>query len=224
MADETVGGGVSLEPPFFNSNPNQTMATAAACNTLIAANFIASCNGLNKVGGIDGTVYIGYRPDIATLALTAGAITTFTLGAGKKLAKFGGKKEQHEITCDLIPMKGVNMKYKHSAKLYLYPFTQADTIALENLLASKRMFLIYVNLQGQAKALGIDLNPFISTDFDDERGLAPTSEKWTEGINYNADSWSEVVLEGEFWSKPKTYFPAASLATTIAALDAMCYT
>lgn len=199
------------------------MASAASCNQIIAANFIASCNGLTKVGGIDGTVYIGFRPDIATLALTSGAITTLTLTSGKKLAKFGGKKEQHEITSELIPMKGVSQKYKHIAKLFLYPYTQADVVALENLLASKRMFLIYVNLQGQAKALGIDLNPFISTDYDDERGLAPQSEKWMEGLNYNADSWSEVTLEGEFWSKPKTYYPATSLATTIAALEAMCF-
>ena len=200
------------------------MSSSASCNEFLAANFIASCNGLQKVGGVDGTVYIGFRPDIATLTLgTNGEITALTLTGGKYLYKFGGKKEQHEITSDLVPMKGAFPKYKHTAKMFLYPYSAADIQALENLLASKRMFLIYVSLSGQVKALGIDLNPYIGGDFDDERGLAPINEKWVEGINYAADSWSEVTLEGEFWSKPKLYKPDGVLADNIAALDAMVF-
>jgi hypothetical protein len=194
------------------------------CNQLLAANFVASCGGLNKVGGIDGVVYIGFRPDIATLALTAGAITTFTLTSGKKLAKFGGKKEQHEITWESIPQKGVYPKYKHSAKLVLYPELQADVNNLELLISSKRMFVIYVNLYGQVKTLGIDINPYIGGDFDDERGLKCLAAKGMEGVTFDADSWVEVPMEGEFWSAPKAYKPAVALATTIAELDALCFT
>ena len=199
-------------------------SSSNSCNQLLVANFVASCGGLNKIGGIDGAVYIGFRPDIATLALTAGAITTFTLTSGKKLAKFTGKKEQHEIGWESIPMKGVNAMYKHSAKLFLYPETQADVVNLELLISSKRMFLIYVNLNGKVKTLGIDINPYIGGDFDDERGLSVTPAKYTEGVTVNADTWCELPMEGTFWSAPKFYKPAVALATTIAELDALCYT
>lgn len=199
-------------------------SSSNSCNQLLTANFISSCAGLNKIGGVDGTVYIGFRPDIATLALTAGAITTFTLTAGKKLAKFSGKKEQHDISWESVPMKGSNAMYKHMAKLYLYPETQADVANLELLISSKRMFLIYVNLNGKVKALGIDINPYIGGDFDDERGLSVQASKYTEGVTVSADTWCELPLEGNFWSAPKFYKPASSLATTITELDGMSYT
>jgi hypothetical protein len=199
-------------------------SSSNSCNQLLTANFISSCAGLTKIGGVDGTVYIGFRSDIATLALTAGAITTFTLASGKKLAKFSGKKEQHEITWESIPMKGSNAMYKHMAKLYLYPETQADVANLELLISSKRMFLIYVNLQGKVKALGIDINPYIGGDFDDERGLSVLPSTYTEGATVAADSWCELSMEGTFWSAPKFYKPAVTLATTITELDGLSFT
>lgn len=199
------------------------MASSNSCNQLLTANQIASCLGLKKVGGIDGTVYIGFRNDIDTLTLGSdGEITAMTLKAGKKLSKFGGNKEQHVVTWESVPMKGKAM-FKHAANFFLYPYSQADVKQLEYLISSERMFAIYVNLAGQVKAIGIDIDPIFATDFVSERGLKVTTAKYQEGVTYAADTWCEVPMEGVFWNAPKLYKPATSLATNITDLDALSY-
>jgi hypothetical protein len=200
------------------------MASSNSCNQLLTANQIASCNGLKKVGGIDGTVYIGFRSDIATLTLgTDGEITTLTLASGKKLSKFGGNKEQHAVTWESVPMKGKAM-FKHAANFFLYPYSQTDVKQLEFLISSERMFAIYVNLAGQVKAIGIDIDPIFATDFVSERGLKVTTAKYQEGVTYAADTWCEVPMEGVFWNAPKLYKPSASLAANITELDGFSFT
>ncbi len=199
------------------------MASSNSCNQLLTANQIASCNGLKKVGGIDGTVYIGFRADIETLTLGSdGEITGLTLGEGKYLSKFGGNKEQHVVTWESVPMKGKAM-FKHAANFFLYPYSQADVKQLEYLISSERMFAIYVNLAGQVKAIGIDIDPVFTTDFVSERGLKVTTAKYQEGVTYAADTWCEVPMEGVFWNSPKLYKPNVSLATNIAELESFSY-
>ena len=199
------------------------MPSSTSCNQLLTANQIASCPGLKKVGGIDGTVYIGFRNDIATLTLGSdGEIATLTLGSGKKLSKFGGNKEQHTVTWESVAMKGKAM-FKHMANFILFPYSQADFKQLEFLISSERMFAIYINLAGQVKALGIDIDPTFATDFVSERGLKVTTAKYQEGVTYAADTWCEVPMEGVFWNAPKLYKPSATLAANIAELDGLSY-
>lgn len=196
---------------------------SVSCNQLLTANQIASCNGLKKIGGVDGTVYIGFRADIDTLTLgTDGEITALTLASGKKLSKFGGLKEQHVVTWESVPMKGKAM-YKHMANFFLYPYSQDDVKQLEYLISSERMFAIYINLAGQVKAIGIDVDPTFTTDFVSERGLKVTTAKYQEGVTYAADTWCEVPMEGVFWNAPKLYKPSTSLATNITDLNALSY-
>ena len=198
------------------------MSVTPNCYSLTTGIATANCLGLNKPGGIDGTVYIGFRPDLDSVTFgTDGEITAMTLDSGKKLVKFAGKKLDHEIKWTLVAQKPVNM-FQIVADLFLYPYTQAEVKSIEALLKQKRMFIIYVTTGGQVKAAGIDVNPWIAGELDDERGLEASAGEAAEGKTMEADTFNKVTLQGNFFNLPKTYKPASTLATVISELDALC--
>ena len=191
------------------------------CFTLTAGIATANCLGIEKPGGVYDKVYIGYRPDIATMTVgTNGEITALTLKASKKLFPFASKKYVHDAKGSLVVQQNRNM-FKHIFVGKLFPYTQSEWKSLEELLISKRMFIIYPTQAGQVKTLGLDVNPYVS-DIDDERGLAPTGSDWLEGINFADEGSITVTLEGDMFGMPKIYKPSETFAANIAALDLLC--
>ncbi len=178
-----------------------------------------NCLGLYKPGGADGVVYVGSRPDVATLTIGVTGITALTLKAGKVLYKYASKSYVHDAKGSLVVQENLNM-FKHSITCKFFPFAQADWNALESLLKARRMFIIYISKAGKVIALGLDTNPYLS-DIDDERGLTPTSGDWAEGILQTDVGSLNVTLEGDFYNVRQEYKPAQSLATNITELDAL---
>lgn len=199
------------------------MSSTVNCNTLLAGIAAANCVGLKNPGGVDGIVYFGSRSDLASVTIdgTSKEITAITLKAGKKLYKFAGKKETHELKTTVLVQKPKNM-YTQSASLFLFPGSQIEVAAIEQLINAERLFCAVVTLGGRIKFYGIDENPWIAGDFDDERGLKCTGGDIIEGIEVTADNWTNVVLGGNFWSLPKLFNTATALSTNIATLEALC--
>jgi hypothetical protein len=199
------------------------MATATNCNTLLAGIAALNCIGAKNPGGVDGVVYIGSRSDLATVTIdgTSKDVTAITLKSGKKLYKFAGKKETHELKTAVKVQQPKNM-YTQSVSLFLFPGTQIEVAAVEQLVNAERLFCAVVTLGGRIKFYGIDENPWISGDLDDERGLKCSAGDIIEGKEIVADNWSNIVLSGDFWCGPKLFKTSEVLATNIATLDALC--
>lgn len=197
------------------------MSNSPSCSTLLAQMAAITCLGDKKPGGVDGVVYIGHRFDLASVTFgTNGEITAFTLAASKKLYKFGGRKEEHEPKWSLVAQKPRNM-FKQTVDLFLYPYTQAEIEAIQTLCLAERMFCIVVTSAGQVKVYGIDRNPWISGELDDERGLKPLSAEAAEGKTITADTFNKVTLEGDFYEMPKLFGPANSLSANLTTLNGM---
>ena len=111
--------------------------------------------------------------------------------------------------------------FKQSGALVFYPYTQAEITSLEKLCQAERMFAIYQNNAGQLKAVGIDVNPWIAGELDDERGLKAASSTFDEGKEVSTETDFKMSLEGEFYNMIILYKPAGSLATVIAELEAL---
>lgn len=194
----------------------------ANCNTLLTT-LTTNCLGENRPGGVDGQVYIGNRSDLASITVdaTSKEITALSLKATKKLVKLAGKNQMHELKTALKIMKPRNM-FTQSASLFLYPYTQLDLIAIQNLALAKRLFVIVIGTDARIKIFGIDRNPWNAADLDDERGLQATGGDILEGKTIETDTWTNVQLGGDFYEVPFYFNTAVSLATNISTLDGLC--
>ena len=197
------------------------MTTLCSINTLTKS-LADNCLGRKRPGGINGKIYVGQRPSVATLVIgTNGEITGLTLGAGKKLFSFEGKKFEHDNKGSLVVQEPRNM-FKHGGTYKFYPYTAAERQALEELYLSERMFTICVTTAGQVIVDGLDINPYNPTDFDDDRGLKPTAGEFKNDIQFTENSGATITVEGNFFCLPKIYKPSQTLAANIAELDALC--
>jgi hypothetical protein len=197
------------------------MANTPSCSTLLAQLTANTCLGEKKPGGVDGLIYVGHRFELASATFgTNGEVTAFTLASGKKLYKFAGKKEEHEPKWALVEQKPRNM-FRQTIDLFFYPYTQSEIEAIQQLCLAERMFAIVITSAGQCKIYGIDRNPWVSGNLDDERGMKPIAAEAAEGKTISADTFNKVTLEGLFYEVPKLYGPANSLSTNLTALDAM---
>lgn len=192
------------------------------CLTLLTT-LTANCLGINRPGGVDGVVYVGNRSDLASITVdaTSKEITALSLKATKKLVKFSGKNEMHELKTVIKAMKPRNM-FTQTASLFLWPYTQLDLIAIQNLALAQRLFVIVIGKDSRIKIFGIDRNPWNAADLDDERGLQATGGDILEGKTIETDTWTNIQLGGDFYEVPFYFNTAVSLATNISTLDGLC--
>lgn len=192
------------------------------CSILLTGLDSVNCLGANKAGGVDGVFYVGFRADLASVTFgTDGEITAMSMSSGKKLYKFAGLNNTHDIKAAKVKKGNITM-FDQSADLILYPYTQAEVKALEAISSAKRMFLIYINAAGQTKAMGIDVNPVRVGEFDDERGLEASTTEFSEGKAIETENFSKLSLKGEFFNLIKVFKPASTRAANITLLDGLC--
>lgn len=192
------------------------------CSDLLALDI--TCAAERRPNGFKGRVYMGFRADLDTGTAfgTNGNITNIALKAGKKLTKYTGINMRHAADQSLKPGKNINM-FIQNVKLILFASTQAEIASIEKLAKAYRMFCITETEDGQLMAYGIDKNPWVPTDLDDERGLDVKSLKHAYGGNdINAESAYETELEGEFFNLAKVVNVDTTLALSITELDALC--
>ena len=196
------------------------MTNSPNCTTLLATMAAANCLGEKAPGGVDGRIYVGFRSDIASATFgTNGEILTLVLKDGAVLYKFTGKPEKHDIKWTTVVQEPRNL-FTHTGDLFFYPYTQAEFAAVEKLALAERMFVIYETRDGRVRAIGIDVDPY-NASLDSGFGLKGQLEGG-EGAVFTAPKEQKATLTGTFFNGPKYYKPAATLATSIAELDALC--
>lgn len=190
-----------------------------SCFTL--ANLAATCDAVKKVGGVNARIWIGQKPDIASLTFGSnGEVTAMTLTSGKKLGKYEGIQYKNTAGFEAIANETRNT-FNQSVTAILFYKTQAELEAIETLLVSNRLFAIIETEAGQLKAYGIDKNPFNAADLGPNRGLNLTASSATDGTVLADSTGVTITIGGEMFNPTKLYKPATALATVIAELDAL---
>jgi len=190
-----------------------------SCYTL--TNLAASCDAVKKVGGVKSRFWIGQKPDLATLTFgTNGEVLTMTLKAGKKLGKFDGMQFKNTASTETVPNETRNM-FNQTFTGVLFYKTQAELEAIEKLLISDRLFVLYETEAGQIKVKGIDQNPFNAADLGANRGMNITAGSGGDGTVLADSTGVTVTMVGEMYNFDKLYKPATAIATVIAELDAL---
>jgi len=184
-------------------------------------NLTADCDAVKKVGGVKGKVWIGQKPDLATLTWgTPGEILTMTLGVGKKLATFEGIQFKNTAGSEVAPAENRNL-FTQSVSLLLFYKTQTQKKSIQDLLIGDRYFVIIETEAGQLKAYGLDQNPFNPADLGPERGLNVTAGSGGEGTVMADTTGVAITLSGALYDMVNLYKPATSIETVKAQLDAL---
>ena len=193
----------------------------ANCYTVAALPL--SCAADKNPSGVEGRVYIGFRPDLASVTIGSnGEITDIALTSPLKLYKYVSKARMHKPSQAVIPGDKRNM-FDHEIVLSLVAKTATERKSIELLAIAERMFCIYETVGGQLICAGIDVHPYKSAEIDDERGLKCTALKQTDGgANINDNNAFEVTLKGSFFGMQKTVEVDTTLALSIVELDAKC--
>lgn len=185
--------------------------------TFLSQNLDPSCPALQKISGNAKSIWIGHTKDIASMAFTSGAVTTFTMAASTYLYKYTSKGEKIGCTYNLVAGENVNL-FEQSVAIPLYHATQAERNAIEELCRAQDLFIIVEELAGVLSVYGI--NNTVTGNFD-EFGLKTTAGEGGTGILLNDDNGYKVTLSRNVPCMPMQYKPAVALATNIAALDAL---
>lgn len=190
--------------------------------TQLTGNLNPGCPALKKVAGIDKRIYIGQVEDIDPAILTFGTamdITAFNLLATKKLSKYIGRAKKHSTNGTLVVGENTNL-ITQAVNLVLYAQNGAERKSIDELYKSKGMFAIAETNAGQLEVYGISNNNVMTYD---NFGLDASAGEYTSGVLPNDDNTYKVTISGDVPNMELLFIPASSLATNIAALDALSY-
>lgn len=188
-----------------------------ACVSDLLKGIQASCNAVKKVGGLNKRVYLGLIEDIDTItfgASNANSILTLTFKDDKGLTQWIGKKDKNSATVSLEEGENVNIR-NQSLIIAVYYETALELSYLDNLLDQEQVFGIVETVAGSLEVWGINKTSF------DSFGLKATALELTSGVLLNDPTAGTLTLSGGMTNLPLQYVPASSLATNIAALDAI---
>lgn len=172
----------------------------------------ASCNALNKVGGVKKRVWVGQLSQLDTVPYTTdvdGYIDTIDFALASPaygLHKFSGKKTKNNGTYELTAGENVNT-FNTSAILVLYHYTPADREAIENLVGADDLFVLFETEAGQIEVFGIT------------QGLNASAGTGATGVGLQDDTAFTLTLSGEQLALPKLFLNGGTLADSITYLD-----
>lgn len=171
----------------------------------------ASCDALNKIGGVKKRAYVGQLSQLDSYSTDGSGyidgLTFVTASPAYGLYKFSGKKAKNSGTYELSAGENVNT-WNTSVILELYHNTPTDREAIEGLVNSDDLFVILETESGQLEVFGIT------------QGLNASAGSGGTGVALQDKTSTTITLSGEQMSLPK-YFLDTDLATSIAALDAL---
>jgi len=186
---------------------------ATNCNDLIRG-MNPDCSAVNKVGGVDKTVYVGKKANMTFTTDSNGyysAISMATIGSlPSYLLKFTGKRDKNSWTAPLTAGENVNT-WNHTALMALYYSNPTELDTIEKLCNADDLVVIMQGNDDKFMVLGA------------EKGINASAGEGGSGILLNDTTAYMVTLTGEQKVMPKMFSttPTSSLATNIAYLDAI---
>lgn len=179
----------------------------ATCTTKISEGLDPSCEALDKIGGVNKTIYFGNLDELTFTTNAAGYISSVTMSTSPVglLYKFVGKTKKNNSTFELQVGENTNT-WKQAVLAKLYFYYPAERAAIEALTSAD------------------DLVAFIQT----ESGLFEVYG-WTKGIRAEAataangvliqdDTSMLVTISGEEVALPKVLQVGAALPNEAAYL------
>lgn len=182
-----------------------------ACIDLLSG-INASCDALNKVGGVNKRVWIGQLSQVTSYDTDAnGYIDTITMADDASsnpytLKKFVGKKTKNSGTYELTAGENVNT-FNTSFNLEVFHFTPEDRTNLEALINADDVFVIAQTDAGQIEVFGID------------EGLNASAGSGGTGVNLQDKTSFTLTLSGEQRKLPYLFLNGGTLAASITYLD-----
>ena len=189
----------------------------ATCTTKISAGLDPSCDALDKIGGVNKTLYFGNLDDLTFTEDVDGYIDSISLTASPAafLYKFIGKTKKNNSTNSLQVGENTNTwKQAILAKMYFY--FPADRAAIEALCSADDLVCILQTESGLIEILGYT------------KGIRCEAAESANGILIQDDTSMLITISGEEVALPKVLKSGADnpgdagyLTTEIAYLDAL---
>jgi len=190
----------------------------AVCTTNITAGIDTSCEALDKIGGVDKTIYFGNLSEITTTENVGGYVDSVSLTASPAafLYKFLGKTKKHMVGNDLQVGANTNT-WKQAVTAKLYYYFPSERLALEALCNADDL-VAFVQLEsGLFEVFGL------------VKGIRAESAKDSSGALINDDTSMTIVISGEETSLPKVLQLGAAIpgeagyiTENLDALNALC--
>lgn len=190
----------------------------ATCTTKISSGLDPSCDALDKIGGVDKTLYVGNLDEMTFGPLNgAGYIDDIILAASPAafLYKFIGKTKKNNATATLEVGANTNT-WKQAVIAKLYYYFPEDRAAIEALCSADDLVVIIQTESGLFEVYGWT------------KGVRCEAAVAANGILIQDDTSMTVTISGEEASLPKVLQLGAAipgeddyLTQNIDALDAL---
>jgi len=163
----------------------------ATCTTKISAGIDPSCYALDKVGGVDKTIYFGNLDEI-TFTETSSRITGVTMSTSPVgyLYKFIGKTKKHNSTVELQVGENTNT-WKQAVIMKLYYFDATERNAITALCAADDLVAFIQTESGLFEVYGW------------QKGIRAESATGANGILIQDDTSITITVSGEETELPK---------------------
>jgi len=190
----------------------------ATCTTKISAGLDPSCEALDKIGGVNKTIYFGNLDDLTFTTNVAGYIDSVSLTASPSayLYKFIGKTKKNDTKFDLQVGANTNT-WKQSVIAKLYFYFPSERSAIEALTSADDLVAFVQTESGLFEVYGWT------------KGVRASAGTGANGIMIQDDTSMTITIDGEEVELPKvlqlsTSIPAEAgyLTEQIDALDALC--
>jgi len=187
----------------------------ATCTTKISTGLDASCEALDKIGGVNKTIYFGNLDELTFTTNVAGYIDSVVLTASPQafLYKFIGKTKKHNSTFELQVGENTNT-WKQAVLAKLYFYFPAERAAIEALTTADDLVAFVQTESGLFEVYGWS------------KGIRAEAATGANGILIQDDTSLLVTISGEEVSLPKvlqldTALPGSDdyIGETIDALD-----
>lgn len=178
------------------------------CKALVGISDV--CGDLMFPSGMDGTVWIGYKSDLAApfSLVQSGDITTFQFTAYNGLTKWEGVKFSHNVATAFIKAQGGNTSIQQTATLKFISLSTQDDVQIQKLLQATDAFMIYK-----------DNNSVFKIAFAGNGAIAIAGDINATGTAIDADVSSTVTLQSSEKTLP-LIFNVGTETTTLAFLNA----
>lgn len=212
----STGSAITLATPGVATVASTASLTTGQVITITANTGATLVGGLTIVGQsftitvINGTTFsIG-----ATTTGAASTGFTFTY-ATKGLTQWTGKKDKNSAGVEIEVGENVNIRNQTVTPIVYYE-TALELSYLDSLIDKLQIFAIVETVAGSLEVFGINKVNFGSF------GLKASALTLVSGVLLNDSTAGTLTLTGGLTNLQLQYNPSVSLATNIAALDALC--
>lgn len=172
---------------------------------LLTGGILASCDDLQKVGGVNKTFYAISKDYITSYTESNGFVTEFTLSSVyASWYTFTSRKRAHVASDELVVQAGANSLFRHTFIAKVVNSNPSDDGIIE-ILKNTDVVIVYKTNNNEWFAMGID------------NGLELTAQTQTTGTEGATDVSTTLTFTGEEKKKPRrlnltggnqTYFDA----------------